>query len=58
MGGPNFYHGRLVDKPVIGKGLAGARPVHIHQACRLMLVTAMLVFMAAAVTVLLLAGRC
>jgi len=58
MGGPNVYHGRLVDKPVIGKGLADARPVHIHQACRLMLATAMLVFMAAAVAVLLLAGFC
>ncbi|BBO74480.1 cobalamin biosynthesis protein CobD [Desulfosarcina widdelii] len=58
MGGPNFYHGRLVDKPVIGKGLADARPVHIRRACRLMLATAMLVFMAAAVAVLLLAGFC
>lgn len=57
MGGPNFYHGRLVDKPVIGKGLADARPVHIHRACRLMLATAMLVFVAAAV-VLLLAECC
>jgi len=58
MGGPNFYHGRLVDKPVIGKGLADARPVHICQACRLMLATALLVFMAAAMLLLLLAGFC
>jgi len=56
MGGPNVYHGRLVDKPLIGKGLADARPVHIHQACRLMLATAMLVFMTAAVLLLLLAN--
>lgn len=58
MGGPNFYHGRLVDKPVIGKGLGDARPAHIHQACRLMLATALLVFMAAAVAVLLLTEFC
>jgi len=58
MGGPNFYHGRLVDKPVIGKGLGDARPAHIHQACRLMLATALLVFMAAAVVLLLLAEFC
>ena len=54
MGGPNHYHGRLVRKPVIGNGLAGARPAHIRQACRLMLTTALLVFMAAAITALLL----
>ncbi|WP_319524713.1 adenosylcobinamide-phosphate synthase CbiB [uncultured Desulfosarcina sp.] len=55
MGGPNFYHGRLVDKPVIGKGLADARPVHIHQACRLMLTTAILFFLGAAGAIFLLA---
>lgn len=55
MGGPNVYHGRLVDKPVIGKGLADARPVHIHQACRLMLATAMIFFLGAAGAILLLA---
>jgi len=55
MGGPNFYYGRLVDKPVIGKGLADARPVHIPQAGRLMLATAMLFFLGAAGAILLLA---
>ena len=54
MGGPNHYHGRLVEKPIIGVGFADARPVHIRQACRLMLTTALLVFMVAAITVLLL----
>jgi adenosylcobinamide-phosphate synthase len=54
MGGPNHYHGRLVEKPIIGVGFADARPVHIRQACRLMLTTALLVFMIAAITVLLL----
>ncbi|WP_372679092.1 adenosylcobinamide-phosphate synthase CbiB [Desulfosarcina sp.] len=53
MGGPNHYHGRLMEKPIIGTGFADARPAHIRQACRLMLTTSILVFMAA-VTVLLL----
>ena len=54
MGGPNHYHGRLVEKPIIGVGFADARPAHIRQACRLMLTTALLVFMVAALTILLL----
>ena len=54
MGGPNRYHGRLVEKPVIGNGLDNARPVHVQQACRLMLATTVLVFMATATVVLLL----
>ncbi len=53
MGGPNFYHGKLVEKPVIGKGLAEAQDIHINQACRLMLAVSVLVFLAAAVTRLL-----
>jgi adenosylcobinamide-phosphate synthase len=53
MGGSNHYHGRIVEKPVIGKGLADARPAHIRQACRLMSSTALLIFMLAATAVLL-----
>jgi adenosylcobinamide-phosphate synthase len=53
MGGPNHYHGRLVEKPVIGSGFADARPAHIRQACRLMQATTVLVFLAAVTTVLL-----
>ncbi len=53
MGGPNHYHGRLMVKPVIGDGLAEARPPHIRRACRLMLTTALLVFMLAAAAILL-----
>jgi len=53
MGGPNHYHGRLVDKPIIGSGFTDARPAHIRQACRLMLTTSLLVFMAAAAAILL-----
>ncbi len=54
MGGGNHYHGRLVEKPVIGRGFADARPTHIRQACRLMLATSVLVFMVASISVLLL----
>jgi adenosylcobinamide-phosphate synthase len=53
MGGPNTYHGRVVEKPVIGKELAGARRIHIRQACRLMLSTSLLFFMVAATLILL-----
>jgi adenosylcobinamide-phosphate synthase len=53
MGGANYYHGRLVEKPVIGQGLAEARPSHIRQACRLMGTTSLLVFIAAAAFLLL-----
>ena len=53
MGGPNHYHGRLVEKPIIGNGFAQARPAHIRQACRLMLTTALLVFMFAVTAILL-----
>ncbi len=52
MGGANDYHGKRVDKPVIGKGLGDARPNHILQACRLMLATSVLVFVAAAMIIL------
>ncbi len=52
MGGPNHYHGRLVEKPVIGRGLGDTRPVHIRQACQLMLTTSLLVFIVAAVIIL------
>lgn len=37
LGGPNHYHGRLVDKPFIGQGLGQCRPSHIKQAWDLML---------------------
>ncbi|MEE4114458.1 MAG: adenosylcobinamide-phosphate synthase CbiB [Desulfobacteraceae bacterium] len=54
MGGANHYHGQRVEKPIIGREFGDARPGHIQQACRLMLVTALLVFMMAAITLLLL----
>lgn len=55
MGGPNYYHGRLVKKPIIGQGLAEAQSVNIRQACRLMLAASVLFFMASAAALALLA---
>ena len=46
MGGPNIYHGRMVDKPVIGRGLDDVRPAHLFMACDLMRTTALLFFLA------------
>jgi adenosylcobinamide-phosphate synthase len=56
MGGPNVYHGKRVEKPVIGKGLGSAGSNHIRQACQLMLATSLLVFIASAATMLLFQG--
>jgi adenosylcobinamide-phosphate synthase len=56
MGGPNVYHGRLVEKPVIGQGLGEAWPEHIHEACRLMLTTAIVVYAVAGLLILLTRG--
>lgn len=56
MGGANWYHGRLVEKPVIGRGGGDARPADIRRACRLMLTTALLAFVAAAAAILLIGG--
>ncbi len=42
LGGPNVYHGKLVEKPYIGTGLGETRPGHIRRGCDLMLLTATL----------------
>ena len=42
MGGPNYYHGELVEKPYIGQGLASVTVEHIPRACRLMRITSLL----------------
>lgn len=36
LGGPNQYHGQLVDKPFIGRDFPPPGPEAIHQACRLL----------------------
>lgn len=37
LGGPNYYHGRMVDKPYIGLHLKSVQLNHIRQACNLMM---------------------
>jgi len=41
FGGPNIYHGKLVDKPYIGGGFNNPRPAHIEKACELMMLSAL-----------------
>lgn len=53
MGGPNRYHGCIVEKPVIGRGLGDVGDVHIPMACQLMLTTTLLFFLTAAGILLL-----
>ena len=42
LGGPNYYHGRLVEKPFIGSRFGSAVSHHIIEACHLMMVAALL----------------
>lgn len=42
LGGPSYYHGRLVDKPHIGTGYGKAAPNHIKKACDLMMLSALI----------------
>jgi adenosylcobinamide-phosphate synthase len=40
LGGPNYYHGKLVEKPYIGTGFGKVNPVHIKKSCDLMMLSA------------------
>ena len=42
FGGPNIYHGRLVDKPYIGGAFNDPKPAHIEKACELMMLSALI----------------
>ncbi|MDM8525449.1 adenosylcobinamide-phosphate synthase CbiB [Desulfococcaceae bacterium HSG8] len=42
LGGPNYYHGRLVSKPFIGTRFGQADIRHIRKACDLMLLSSFL----------------
>ena len=42
LGGPNYYHGKKVDKPYIGPRFGEAKPLHIKMACDLMLLSSIL----------------
>ncbi|WP_020586555.1 adenosylcobinamide-phosphate synthase CbiB [Desulfobacter curvatus] len=41
FGGPNIYHGKLVDKPYIGGAFNDPKPAHIEKACELMMLSAL-----------------
>lgn len=41
LGGPNFYHGKRVEKPYIGNAFDSARKPHIKSACELMILSAL-----------------
>lgn len=41
FGGPNIYHGKLVDKPYIGGAFNDPEPAHIEKACELMMLSAL-----------------
>jgi adenosylcobinamide-phosphate synthase len=42
LNGPNYYHGKLVNKPYIGVRYGPTSPGHIKKACDLMLLSAVL----------------
>ena len=42
LNGPNYYHGKLVDKPYIGVQFGRTLPGHIKKACDLMLLSSFL----------------
>jgi len=42
LNGPNYYHGKRVSKPFIGKAFGAVRTDHIQKACDLMLLAALL----------------
>jgi adenosylcobinamide-phosphate synthase len=42
LGGPNYYHGRLVSKPFLGIPFTQINPNHIKKACDLMMLSALL----------------
>lgn len=42
LGGPNYYHGHLVEKPYIGHKFDPVETDHIKKGCELMLISSML----------------
>jgi adenosylcobinamide-phosphate synthase len=40
LGGPSFYHGKLVEKPYIGSGFGKVSLIHIKKSCDLMMLSA------------------
>jgi adenosylcobinamide-phosphate synthase len=46
LNGPNYYHGKLVEKPFIGVGNPPVEILHIRRSCDLMLLSSLLWVMA------------
>jgi adenosylcobinamide-phosphate synthase len=42
LGGPNYYHGRLVSKPFLGIPFNPIKPNHIKKACDLMMLSTLI----------------
>jgi adenosylcobinamide-phosphate synthase len=42
LNGPNYYNGKLVDKPYIGKRFGKTSPGHIRKSCDIMMLTSFL----------------
>ena len=42
LNGPNYYHGKLVDKPYIGVRFGPSSPCHIKKACDVMVLSSFL----------------
>lgn len=42
LNGPNYYHGKLVDKPYIGARFGPSSPGHIKKACDVMVLSSVL----------------
>jgi adenosylcobinamide-phosphate synthase len=47
LGGPNIYHGQLMEKPYIGTAFGKVTPLHIPKACHLMLLASMITVLCA-----------
>ena len=47
LNGPNYYNGKLVDKPYIGKRFGKTSPDHIRKSCDIMLLSSFLWLLAA-----------
>ncbi len=49
LGGPSIYHGKVVEKPLIGSRFQNPEPIKIKQACELMLLSSLTASFAAGI---------
>lgn len=47
LGGPNIYHGKIVEKPFIGTPFDDVTPLHIPKACHLLLLASLITMLCA-----------